>query len=159
MAIVNIAYASSASLTHTLASLANAAARESTAIDNTSNLYDDVMLYYAIKLATGTPASNLCINLYLYASVDGTNYTDNATGTDAALTMRSPTNLKLAAVINTPTSGALTYKATIPSVATVFGGVIPPKWGVVVENTTNLALDSTEGNHTKTYRGITWTIA
>lgn len=158
MATINIAYASTASLTHTLASLATGSARESTAIDNTSTLYTDVMLYYAIKLATGTPASNLCINFYVYASVDGSNYTDNATGADAALTMRSPTNLILIKPENTPTSGALVYKYTFLSIAAAFGGNLPPKWGIVVENNTNLAFDSTEGNHTKSYRGVTWTV-
>lgn len=148
----------SQAITITAASLATGSARESTAIDNTSNKFLDAMVYLALKLQAGSPASNKRINVYFYASEDGTNYSDNATGSDAALTMRNPTNLFGPFVINTPDSGALTYKAVIPSVASYFGGVLPPKWGIVVQNQTNIALDSTEGNHTKEYRGLYETV-
>src|SRR5439155_22401332 len=58
------AYASPASMTCTLASLANSAARESTAVDNTSNLYLDAMVYLACKLQTGTPGADLAVLVY-----------------------------------------------------------------------------------------------
>jgi hypothetical protein len=148
-------YATSTALTITLASLANAAARESQAVDNGTTLYLDAIVYLSCKLATGTPASDKAIYVYAYGSEDGTNYGDNATGANASLTMRSPTNLRLIGVIATPDSGALTYKSQPMSVAAAFGGVMPRKWGIVVENKTNLALDSTEANHTKTFTGVT----
>lgn len=151
-----INYASGATLTQTLASLAQAAARESTAIDNSSNRYEDAWLYYEIKLQTGSPASDKVINFYLYGS-DGTSFGDNATGTNAAVTLRSPHNFAWARPLNTPDSGALVYKYYLASVAACFGGVLPKKWGVIVENRTNLAFDTTEGNHVKTYGGIYWT--
>jgi len=40
------------------------------------------------------------------------------------------------------------------SVAAAFGGSLPPKWDVIVENKTGAALDSTEANHVKKYIGI-----
>jgi hypothetical protein len=147
-------YATSAGITISLASLGDGAARECTAIDNTSNKYTDAHVYLAIKLATGTPGNNQVINVYAYGSEDGTNYGDNVTGSDAALTMRSPTNLRIIGCIQTPASGALTWKSHPMSVARAFGGVLPRKWGIVVENLTGLAFDSTEGNHTKTFTGI-----
>lgn len=161
MATRKIAYASSTGITITLASLASGAttARESTAIDNTSNLYIDAIVYLALALQSGTPANDKAIYVYLYGSEDGTNYTDNATGSDAALTLRSPTNLRGPFVVSVPDSGGLTYKVIIPSVAAFFGGVMPRKWGIVVNNFTGVTLSATEGNHIKTYTGITETIA
>jgi len=159
MANRKLAYAASASITCTLASLASGSARECAAVDNSVNLYLDAMVYVALKLATGTPASDKSLYLWFYGSEDGTNVTDNATGTDAALTMRSPTNLHGPFVIATPDAGALTYKKIIPSVAAFFDGALPKKWGFVVENKSGLALDATETNHTKEYSGVYETIA
>src|SRR5262245_52806957 len=122
MADLKTAFGTSSSVTITFASLATGNARECTAVDNSSNKYLDAILYLAIKLATGTPGSDKAINVWFYASEDGTNYTDNASGSDAALTMRAPTNLRGPFVISTPDSGGLTYKAVIGSVAAFFGG-------------------------------------
>jgi hypothetical protein len=145
-------------ITITLASLAQAAARQSTAIDNTSNLFLDAMVYLAIPILTGTPGSDKAIYIYAFGSEDGTNYDDNAGATDAAITLRVPSNLRFLDVILTPDSGALTYKKVIPSVARAFGGILPPKWGIVIKNMTNLAFNATEGNLIKEYRGIYETI-
>lgn len=123
MANIKTEFGTSTAITITLASLATATARECTVIDNTSNKFLDAMVYLAIKLQTGTPASDRAIYVWFYGSEDGTNYTDNATGSDAAVTMRSPSNLRGPFVIATPDSGALTYKAVIGSVAAFFGGV------------------------------------
>lgn len=159
MASIKLAYASSASITMTLASLASSATagRESTAIDNTSNLYIDALVYLAVKLQTGTPANDKIIYVYLYGSEDGTNYTDNVTGSDAAVTLRVPTNLRFADAIQVPDSGGLTYKSNPISVARVFGGVMPRKWGVVLRNYTGVTLSATEGDHTKSYTGVYYT--
>ena len=51
-----------------------------------------------------------------------------------------------------------TYKVVF-TVAQFFGGTLPRKWGFVLRNYTGQALDSTEGNHQKTYSGITYTVA
>jgi hypothetical protein len=155
MSTVKTSYDTTTSITITLASLANTAARESTAVDNTTNLYLDVEVYLAIKV--GTVSGTKAVNVYVAGSADGTNYTDNATGADAGITLSSPTNLRLIAVIATPTSSS-TYKYVIGSVAQAFGGLLPPKWSIVVENQTGAALDSTEGNHTKSYRGAWATV-
>lgn len=162
MADIKEAFGTSTAITITLASLASSttAGRESTAIDNSSNKYLDALLYVAFKLQTGTPGSENAIYIYGYASEDGTNYTDNATGSDAALTFRSPTNLPLIGVISVPASGtgALTWKGVF-SVAKAFGGILPRKWGIVVKNSTNLTGDTTAGNHAATYTGIYYTSA
>lgn len=154
MGDIKQAFGSSTALTLTLASLADDTARECTAIDNASNLFLDALVYVAVKLAAGSPANEKAIYIWAYGSEDGTNYTDNATGSDAALTMRSPSNFKLLGVIQCPASGELTYKSHPMSVAQAFGGVMPRKWGIVVENQTALAFSATEGDHDYNYTGV-----
>lgn len=154
MAALKQIFGSSTSLTITLASLGATASRESTAVDNTTNLFLDALVYVKVKLATGTPSADKALYVYAYGSEDGTNYGDNATGTDAALTMRIPTNLRLIGVINTPDSGALTYKSQPMSIAQAFNGVLPRKWGIVVTNASGLALDATGSNHSASYTGV-----
>lgn len=156
MADLKIKYGASTGITITLASLTSSAtaARECTAIDNTTNLYDDAMVYLACKLQAGTPGVDKTIYVFAYGSEDGTNYTDNATGSDAAVTMRDPTNLRLIGTIACPDSGGLTYKGGPFSVAQAFGGIMPRKWGIVVRNYTNVTFSATEGDHTKSYTGI-----
>jgi hypothetical protein len=151
-------YAASANLTCSLApsgtGLAADGARESTAIDNSSNLYLDALVQLHVKLAAGSPSGDKAVYVYAYGSEDGTNYTDNATGSDAAITLRTPTNLKLIGAIACPDSGGLTYKSHPMSIAAAFGGVMPRKWGIVIQNKTGVAFDGTEGNHAKRYSGI-----
>jgi len=156
MSTVKESFDTAANITITLASLGSGAARESAAVDNTSSLYLYAMVYLAIKV--GTVSGTKAVNVYGAGSADGTNYTDNATGADAAITLSSPTNLKLIAVIATPTSSA-TYKYVIGSVAQAFGGVLPAKFSIIVENQTGAALDATEGNHTKQVRGVWASVA
>lgn len=140
-------------ITITLASLATGSARQSTSIDNTSNLFLDALVYLAIPIVAGTPGADKAIYVYAFGSEDGTNYTDNAGASDAAITLRAPTNLKYVDTIATPDSGALTYK-WVGTIAKAFGGILPPKWGIVILNKTNLSFNATEGNLIKEYRGL-----
>ena len=158
MANVKAEFGTSTALTITLNSLAasTTAGRESTAVDNSSNKYIDALVTVICQLATGTPASELGIYVYAYGSEDGTNYQDNATGSDAALTFRSPTNMVLLGRIETPAAvtGGATFKGVF-AVAQAFGGILPRKWGIVVKNSSNLALH-TSGN-SASYTGIYYT--
>src|ERR1043166_4349653 len=79
------AFGTPTSVTCTLASLLTSNARESNAINNSSDLFIDAMLELRIKLQAGTPGSDQAIFIYFAASEDGTNYTDPATGSDAAI--------------------------------------------------------------------------
>lgn len=150
------AFGGDSSITCTLASLASSttAGRESTAIDNSSNLYVEALVRLHCKLQAGSPGADKTIYVFAYGSEDGTNYTDNATGSDAALTLRSPSNLRLVGTIATPDSGGLTYKSHPISLAAAFNGVMPSKWGIVILNTSNVTLSATEGDHAKAYNGM-----
>jgi len=151
---IKMQYGTLTTVTVTLASLADGSARESTKSINSSDLFIDAMIYVAIKLGAGSPSGDKQINVYFYGSIDGTNYTDNATGSDAAVTLRTPTNFFGPFIISAPDSGALTYKVVIPSVASFFGGILPYCWGLVIDNQTGLTLDSTGTNHSVKYIGI-----
>jgi hypothetical protein len=159
MATMNVAYGTSTAITITLNSLASSATagRESTAIDNSSNKYVDAVCQVTVKIATGTPANDKAVYVYAYGSEDGTIYTDNATGSDAAITLRDPTNVRLVCVIPTPDAGNLTYESSPFSIAQAFGGHMPRKWGLIVRNYSGQALEGS-GN-AATYTGITYTVA
>jgi hypothetical protein len=141
-------------ITITLASLATAAARASTAVDNSSAVFEDALVSLAVKSgASGTSATGY-VNVYAYGTTDGgTNYTEGATGTDAAITLTVPSNAIRMGSINV-VANAVTYHGGPFSVAQAFGGSLPDHWGIIVENQSGGALDSTEGNHTKTYQGV-----
>ena len=152
---VLIAYGSNGqSITVTLASLADGSARASTALDNSSDTFIDVLVSLSLKTGASGVSSAGYVNVYAYGSVDGgTTYTETASGTDAALTLTVPTNLKLVGRISA-VANATTYKSGPFSVAGAFGGSLPEFWGIVIENKTGAGLDSTEGNHSKKYQGV-----
>ena len=137
-------------LTITLASLGNNSGRQSSQIDNTTDLFLDVLIMMAIKTGASGVTSSGIIEVRAFASVDGgTTRTDSAGSTDAAITV---VNAPLLGVIQA-TANATTYKAGPWSLAQAFGGIVPHRWGIIVVNRTGGALDSTEGNHTKVYHG------
>lgn len=144
-------------LTITLASLADSstAGRESTAVSNTTNAFLDALVVAKIKTQnSGTISAPSSVFVYAYGSVDtGTTYPDAVTGSDAAITLNNPTQLRLlgaiyVAAINT------TYIGGPWSVGSVFGGKLPERWGVVVQNDCGTALSATGGDHAVIYQGI-----
>jgi hypothetical protein len=163
MADVKTAYgANGQALTITLASLADSstAGRESTAVDNGTDLFLDVLITCKVKTQnSGSIVAPSAAFVWAYASVDnGTEYPDAVTGTDAAITLNNPTQLKLlgavyAAAINT------TYKGGPWSLAALYGGRMPEVWGVVVVNDTGTALSATGSDHSVEYQGIYATAA
>lgn len=137
MSTLKAGYASSASITITLNSLANGNARESTAIDNSTNLYLDA--HVRVSLSAGSVSGSAQALIYAYGSEDGSVYPDPATGSDAGITLENPTVMRLAGVIPTPTSSKV-YESDVISIARLYGGVLPRKWGLVVVNNTGAAL-------------------
>lgn len=174
MATATINYHSttdSADLTITLASLATSssllAGRESTVVDNTSNKYLDALV--SGQITTGTsPTNNTTIAVYVYAPVDLNSSTfvypvataTALTGADAAATFEATQRdqLKLGATITVNNTSDRKYSFVF-SVAALFGGVMPLKWGVWVTHSTGVNLNATAGNHWITYTGIKADIA
>lgn len=158
MATVKDAFAAAATMTITLGSLANSAAgvgRQSTLVDNTSNLYTSAQI--ALKITTGTtPTANSLIYVYLIRSDNnGTPIIDDGAGaSDAGLT-----------VVNAPLLGTILVPAATSNTAyygvfdTKFLGSLGNKWGIAVVNNSGAALNSTGGNHVVEFVGITQTVA
>ena len=121
----------------TLNSLASSATagRESTAIDNTSNRFLDALVQVKINFPNSAPANDKAIYVYAYGTADTTtpSYSAGVTGSDAAYTMDDPTVLRLIDVVPIPTQNKV-YTSQPVSVAAAFGGVLPPKWGIMVRN-------------------------
>ena len=136
------AYPAAASVTCTVTSLGNGNSRQSTAVDNSTNRYVDALLSGTFK--TGTVSGTPTVSIFVYGVGDGGNYADGCTGSDASYTPVSPTNLVLAKVLNTPSS-TTSYVVEPVSLASLFGGTLPQKWGVVVTNNTGAALDASIG--------------
>lgn len=155
MADIKTAYGSSTGITCTMASLASGSARQSTSVDNGTNKFVDALVNVSARTNGTTPSGEKAVYVYAYGSEDGTNYSGEASGSDSAYTMASPTNLILLGRIECP-SASTTYKGVF-SVASAFGGRLPRKWGLVIQNATGNALDSSEGNHQKTYSGVYYT--
>src|SRR5258708_68142 len=105
MATVKTAYGTSTAITCTLASLASSsgAGRGSTAIDNSVNLYDDALVTVSVKTSSSVLANDKAVYIYVYGSEDGIVYSGSsaeAEGTNIAVTLDSPTNLRGPAVLS-----------------------------------------------------------
>lgn len=157
MSDFKLAYASSAALTITLASLASdatnmIAGRQSTLVDNTTNLYLDYLL--SGKITTGTsPTTARQIEVWVWAwqSETGPMYPDTFGATDANTNVTTRDMLfqfaRRAAVLGTTATSNQAYYFGPVSVRSVFGGTVPSKWGVWVVHNTAVNLHATGGNH------------
>ena len=93
--------------------------------------------------------------LYAYGTVDGgTTYTEGATGSDAAITLTSPTNARIIGIINI-VANSTTYTGGPFSVAAAFGGTLPQKWGIIVLNSSGGTFDASTAS--VEYQGVNLT--
>lgn len=132
----------------TLGSLANGSSRQSTEIDNTVNLVQDVLVAVNIKLGT-SPVANKDISLYLIRNDNnGVPIRDDGAGAvDAAIT-----------ILNAPLIGVLNVGSS-PNTGDVLKGLFlihrpGPKWGIAIKNNSGVSLDSTNGNHIVNFLGL-----
>lgn len=171
MAVINTTYSTSQTITIGLHStpLASSpsfsAGRESTQIDNTSDLYVDAIVFGEVTVGT-TPTADTSIIVYVWGSdrslQTAGNEIDALDGTDSDETLANTGILNAAfhvgatiAVLHTTSD--VTYHIKPFSVADLFGGVMPPYWGLYVAHNTGTALNSTSTNHRFVYRGIEYT--
>lgn len=158
MATIKETFASVSSMTITLASLANSSAgvgRQSTIVDNTTNLYLSALVSLKVTVGT-TPTANTLIYVYLIRdNNDGTPIRDDGAGaSDAGIT-----------IVNAPLLGTILCPATTSDTA-YYGefdtsqlGPLGPKWGIAVVNNTGVALNATGGNHVVSFIGVTKNVA
>lgn len=164
MADFKAKYATAAEIDIDPESLASSSTRtagvESAVVDNTTNLYVDALV--GGKVTTGTsPTSGKQIDVWVYGVWhDGSSdvYPDVIDGTKSAETITSENvrnaSIRLAAVILVDSTSDRTYYVAPFSVAALFGGVMPRKWGLFLAHDTGVALNATAGNHAFHYSGI-----
>jgi len=154
MADVKANYPAASDITITLASLASdtnlLAGRESTALDNSSNLYLDYLV--SGKITTGTsPTTARSIQVWAVGSWDGTTYGDGFDGTDSTETIISANHknsiCRFIAEMATDATSDRVYHFGPVSLASAFGGVMPVKVVFFVVHNTAVNLNSTAGNH------------
>ena len=155
MADIKIAYGTASDATITLASLASdtnlLAGRESAEIVNTSTLALDYLI--SGKITAGTsPAAARSIEVWAVGSWDGTTWPDVFDGADTGTETITSADIKaavcrLVAAMATANVSDRTYHFGPVSVATAFGGVVPPKFVIFVVHNTGVNLNSTSGNH------------
>lgn len=128
-----------------MASLANSSSQStgiagSALVDNSSNGDIDEIVTVLVKTGASGVSSTGSVTIYVYGCVGGTTTcTDAVTGTDATQTLTNPTNLVKVAACNA-VANATTYTCGPFSVANQFGGVLPVRWGVVIQNLTGATL-------------------
>lgn len=158
-----IAYGSSAALTISLASLATSstllAGRESTAVNNTSNLYYDYQFGGYSTVGT-TPTINTYIGLWYYAAQDDTPtypslVTSGIAGSDGGATavtagVRDNSLTPIALLLVDATTSNRQYNL---APLYLFGGCSPKRWGAWAAHSTAVNLNSTGGNHVWSYHG------
>lgn len=170
MATVKIAYSSNTTITMDLSALASSstfiAGRESSQIDNSSNLYVDAIVSGRFIVGT-TPTLPCQLNVYVWGADTSlaTTAIDVLDGTDSAETLTNTTVLNSALrlgasiqiLVNTSN---ITYDIAPFSVAQLFGGVMPKFWGLYVAHNHTAALKTDAGN-TNSFRfnGVTYTVA
>ena len=158
-------------LTITLASLATSASlivgRQSTIVSNTSTKYVDFLVSGQITVGT-TPTVDKNILVYVFAPLKAAGSTFSypiatttaLTESDGAATFEAYqlNQLMLAPKpIQVIATSDRAYSVAPFSVAQLFGGVCPLKWGLFVTHNTGVNLNATAGNHWFHWTGITYT--
>lgn len=146
MASVKIAYGAATALSNAagLNSAAAAAYVNLGTIDNTSALLLDYLVEVAVT-PSAAPTGNAQIVVFATDSVDGTDYSDSTT--DA--------NMALLGTIQM--SAASAYRSKAMSVASAFGGNLPPKMQIIAKVDDGVAL-AASGNSAQ-YVGVNQTVA
>jgi hypothetical protein len=134
------------------ATLASNGQASSAAVDNSTNLYLDALVSVKVTTAASGVSATGYVNVYAAGTTDGgTTYGGGEAnmGTDHSVTLTSPPNIVLIGVINA-VAASTTYWKTAMSVAAAFGGTLPQKWAIVVENKSGAALTACTAN----YQGV-----
>jgi hypothetical protein len=168
VATVTPSYSAEATITIALENVATSstfvAGVEAAVIDNTSNKYDDAILFGKVRVGT-TPTINTQILLYVFAAPgDSATYPDVMDGTSSAETLTSVGVgrgfLKLAATLDVDsTTTDRDYPFYVGSVAELFGGIMPPRWSLFMTHNTGVNTNTTGGNHFAKYQGIKFDVA
>lgn len=133
---------------------------QSDQIDNSTNLYDDILLSGNVKLGTG-PTVNKQVDVWIVACMNGSSaYPDvfDANGTTAKTwtseNVRNAGGKLLKSMLSDASTGLFLYFSN-ESVAALFGGVVPQKFVVFLTHDTGVNLDASAGG-AMNYLGVQW---
>lgn len=114
-------------------------------VDNTTNLDVDELVTVQVTTGSSGVSSTGSVVIYVYGCVGGTTTcTDGVSGSQGTQTLTNPTNLVKVQACNA-VANSTAYTCGPFSVANQFGGVVPARWGLVVQNLSGAAL-SASGN-------------
>lgn len=139
--VTTITYASPVTITIDLSSLGESstwvAGRESTEIDNTTNMYIDVLVDNPLGIVATPTVLNQELRVYVWGQTTAASASAIGTlvGVDAARTITNDTQAALrlgASIAAQNASGGNTHYFQPFSVASLFGGVMPKFWGLFV---------------------------
>ena len=135
------------SLANSLTAVASSAA---VTVGTTTNIADHEVLVTITGPATMTASATTMVNLFAYASDDGSIWTGSGTtnelidGTDKAITWSANGNqaIYLGKLMLTTTSvgSSIVYRSPRISMASAFGGTMPSKYVIVIQNQAGAAL-------------------
>ena len=166
--VVTQTYSANTAITFDISSLATSstfvAGRESTQIDNTTNMYVDAMVTCdgILGHASTAPTIGQYIGLWCWGADTSlaTTAIDTLDGTDSAETLSHESVLRslkfVAAPAVTVATAALTYHIQPFSVAQLFGGILPKFWGLYLAHNHTGALAAAQSG-IWAYSGITYT--
>ncbi len=163
MASIKIAFGTPTALTKTNANLADSATAgwKSNSVDNSSNLYLDALVSIELAAVNTAPGSSKAIFLYAYSLIEGSAYASTGDGTIDGTegTVTFPSFLTLPVVL--PVLGVVGYpvqnkaiNSPVFSVASCFGGILPPKWGIAMINHSGMTLNVTNIYYIEVYRTL-----
>lgn len=124
----------------TTASLADAAGRSGTVVNNTTTKAEKVLVYAAFELATGTPAGLIKIYLIRHDNHATEYRSAGVSASDDQAISTEPRQAKLVGAVYAGTAGGLTYRLD----TTILNP--GPEWNLVVWNACGIAFSSTEAN-------------
>lgn len=159
---IRVKYGTQVTVTIGLGSLASQAstafAGRTSAVQTVSTNNDiDHLLSGKIRVNTTTgPTAGNTIEIWAYGQIDDTpTYPDSIDGTDKDLTITSAnvlnSGLRYVATITVDATTGRTYPVAPTSIASVFGGVMPKRWGIWVVNRSGQTLSATSSDHSFVY--------
>lgn len=151
-----VAYETPGQVACSIASLASGSTRESAVVDDTTDKFLDRLVALTFTIASGSPTTNgPYVNIWASGSDDGTLWpiiqlssgapftTGAGDGSVGALGV--PPNLRWVGAIGlqtTTTTAERTFRTQAFSVAAAFGGQLPPKFSILIENQTGVAFST-----------------
>ncbi len=137
---------------HSLAS-STTAGWQSTVVDNTSDLADEVEISIVLDFANTAPANSKGVYVFMYRG-SGTTYTNPVTGSEGTITLTDVTTTQLSVL----PVWFIPYTTQDEVTEAIFRiQNLPPKWGLVLMNHSGAAL-AASGNTVK-YTHIRHTVA